>query len=77
MKHCQRAKHWVLTIRLVNYVERGNFPMILYRIVKNLFWRGHPLRGRGAAHYIGRNQQKIGLHRKGHSLIYRKFNSNY
>ena len=28
-------------IRLVKYVERGNFPVILYRIAKNLLQRGH------------------------------------
>ena len=41
MKHCQRAKHGVPAIRLVKHVERGNFPMILYRIAKNLLRRGH------------------------------------
>ena len=34
-------KNGTPTIRLVKYVERGNFPVILYRIVKNLLWRGH------------------------------------
>ena len=34
MKDCQEAKYWVPTIRLVKYVERGNLPMILYRIAK-------------------------------------------
>ena len=29
------------TIRSVKHVERGNFPMILYRIAKNLSRRGH------------------------------------
>ena len=29
------------TIRLTKHVERGNIPMILYRIAKNLLWRGH------------------------------------
>ena len=41
MKHSQRAKHGVSTIRLVKHVERANFPMILYRIAKNLLRRGH------------------------------------
>ena len=40
MKHCQRAKHGVPTIKLVKHVERDNFPMILYRIANN-FLRGH------------------------------------
>lgn len=31
----------VLTIRLAKYVEKGNFPMILCRITKNLLRRGH------------------------------------
>ena len=34
-------KNAVPTIRSVKHVERGNFPMILKRIVKNLLWRGH------------------------------------
>ena len=34
-------KNGAPTIRLVKYVERGNFPMILYRIAKNLLRRGH------------------------------------
>ena len=29
------------TIRLVKHVQRGNFPMILYKILKNLLRRGH------------------------------------
>ena len=29
------------TIKLVKHVERGNFPMILYRVAKNLLCRGH------------------------------------
>ena len=29
------------TIRLVKYVKRDNFAMILYRIAKNLSWREH------------------------------------
>ena len=39
MKHCQRTKHRVPTVRSVKHVERGNFPMILYRIAKNLLRR--------------------------------------
>ena len=34
-------KNGVPTIRLVKYVERDNFLMILHRIAKNLLWRGH------------------------------------
>ena len=34
-------KNVVPTIKLVKHVERGNFPMILYRVEKNLLWRGH------------------------------------
>ena len=34
-------KNEVPTIRLVNYIERGNFLMILYRIAQNLLRRGH------------------------------------
>ena len=41
MKHCQRAKHEVPTIRLVKHVERGNFPMMLYGIANNLLGRRH------------------------------------
>ena len=41
MKHCERAKHGVPTIRLVKQVERSNFPMILYRIPENLLRRRH------------------------------------
>ena len=47
MKHCKRGKHGntykngaPITI-LVKHVKRGNFPMILYRVAKNLMWRGH------------------------------------
>ena len=39
--HYQRAKHGEPTSRLVKHVDRGNFPMILYRIAKNLLRRGH------------------------------------
>ena len=41
LKHCQRVKHKVLTLRLVKHVERSNFPMILYRTTNNLLGRGH------------------------------------
>ena len=41
MKHWQRARRGVPTIRLVKHVERGNFGMILYRIAKKLLHRGH------------------------------------
>ena len=41
MKHFQRAKHGVPTIRSVKHVERGKFTMILYRIAKTLLRRGH------------------------------------
>ena len=34
MKHCQRAKYGAPTIRLVKHSERGNFPMIWYRIAR-------------------------------------------
>ena len=29
------------TIRLVKHAKRGNFPMVLSRILKNLLQRGH------------------------------------
>ena len=41
MKRYQRAKHVEPTIRLVKHVERGNFPVILQKIAKNLLRRGH------------------------------------
>ena len=41
MKHCKRAKHGVPTKRMMKHVERGNFPMILYRIAKNLLLKVH------------------------------------
>ena len=41
MKHFQRAKHGVSTIRLVKHVERSNFPMIFDSIAKNLLRRGY------------------------------------
>ena len=41
MKHCQRVKHEVPTIRLVKHVQRGNFPMMLYGIAKTLLGRRH------------------------------------
>ena len=34
-------KNGVPTMRLVKHVERGKFPMILYRIGNNFFQRGH------------------------------------
>ena len=34
-------KKGALTIRLVKHNKRGNFWRILYRIAKNLLWRGH------------------------------------
>ena len=34
-------KNGVPTIRLAKYVEKGNFPMILYRSTKNLLRRRH------------------------------------
>ena len=39
MKHFQRAKREVSTIRLVKHVERSNFPMIFYSTAKNLLGR--------------------------------------
>ena len=41
MKHCHRAKHGVTTKRLVRHVERDNYAMILYRIVKKVLYREH------------------------------------
>ena len=46
MKHYKKVKHGINkkgepTIRLVKRVQRSNFPMILYRILKNLLWMGH------------------------------------
>ena len=41
LKHCERAKHKMPTLRLVKHVERSNFSMILYRTVNNLLERGH------------------------------------
>ena len=41
MNQYQRAKHGEPTLRLVKHVDRGNFPLILYRIAKNLLPRGH------------------------------------
>ena len=39
MKHYQRGKCGVPTMRLVKHVEAGNFLIILYRISKNLLQR--------------------------------------
>ena len=41
MKHWKRAKHRVPPTTLLKHVKQGNFAMILYRIAKNLLWRGH------------------------------------
>ena len=36
-----KSKTWMSAIRLVKHIEIGNFPVILYRIAKNLMRRGH------------------------------------
>ena len=41
MKHYQRAKHGEPTLRLVKHVDRGNLPLALYRIARNLLRRRH------------------------------------
>ena len=36
-----QSKHGVTTKRLVKHVERDNYAMILYRIVKKVLYREH------------------------------------
>ena len=43
------------TIRLVKHVQRGNFPMILYKILKNLLRRGHGIDLVQRTCYMGTN----------------------